>query len=642
MVVSHHSSHFRPSAIIACQERGVGSILWRTVVNKNWMIRGKHSIQSLDGLFSNGREMRVRYLFPRSGSLGASLKRYRTLFSRHRLASDRRVIGLLSLVLLVMLVGCDIPARPPLKPEDLESMGVITGRGTQPADPSDVEVYEATDMQFDKDWETWDAYFVNNRQVGWNHVVAEVIRDSDVENLFGSDPEDGDRKVRYRLENVLYVRQGNALTRQRVDQTSTESSTGRLLNFDSTLTVGPVVTRYVGRFDKGKLMVETIRGSVRSTKAVSWDASCRGLVAIEQSLRANPLLDKGDGRTLRILLPGEYELASARLRCSGLASVPLMDGSMAELIEINYEIQIDNRAPTFSTIWTDKSGAIVRTFSPDQKMLSYRTDEATVKAGMQKSGIPDSGDPVAVSVAGSIERSEEAIRLALELSTSKAAADSGVSLEFDPAPGQWLRDKSDQTLQVLISRIESGKPPNGFRSFALEPGDGDSNPTYFITSGDPLVRRFAGAAVGTGDLSNREAALALTRTTNQLIEKSPAPTGLVSASDVVRDAMADSTGQSILLAAMLRSRGIPARIAIGLKYEPSDPKRMVYRAWTMAHVDGTWMHLDAIDGGEAAADRLILSHTDLASRDEYRAFIPFLESIGRIRIELLRAEFPKG
>jgi transglutaminase-like putative cysteine protease len=110
---------------------------------------------------------------------------------------------------------------------------------------------------------------------------------------------------------------------------------------------------------------------------------------------------------------------------------------------------------------------------------------------------------------------------------------------------------------------------------------------------------------------------------------------LTKASDVAFDSVADATGRAVFLAALLRARKIPSRLAIGVKYLPGDPNRMVYHAWTLAHVDGDWLQLDVDEGGPAAADRLIFSTTDLSGGKEYDAMLPFLEAIRRIRIEIV-------
>ncbi len=530
--------------------------------------------------------------------------------------------------------GCDIPKRPPLVPADLadsrEAAGSPTTNGaadaTSPAfagvSSTAPETFEGPIESFNGNWETWDLYYIGDQPVGYNHVRAEAVD----ERRAGSE-------VRYQVDNVLYVNQGKARTLQRLMQTSSETRDGALRTFESQMHVGSVVTRFDGNVDDGQLTIQMTRGSSPSTRTIPWNSNYRGLVAIEQSLRRKPLLNKDETRSLKLLLPGQYAMATARLRCSGKASVPLVDQKLAELTEINYEIQSDGQMPSYSTIWIDSSGAIVRTFSPGFNLVSYRTDAKTAA-----DAIKGQQDVVALAVTGTFERPSDAKRLAIMVAPNASAKQANLPLGIEAYPGQLVRDMGDGTYQVLLSRNKE-VPPQGFRTSDLEPQFGDSGPNHFIDSGNPLVSRFASAAVGARELSQQDMAVELARTVYSLIGPLETPRGLVRASDVARDGVGDSTGRSILLAALLRSRGIPARVAIGLRYNAGPPQRMVYQMWTMAYVEDHWINLDATEGIAAPPDRITFSTTDLSGGKEYNAFLPFIKAVSRIDVNILRAQY---
>jgi transglutaminase-like putative cysteine protease len=340
---------------------------------------------------------------------------------------------------------------------------------------------------------------------------------------------------------------------------------------------------------------------------------------------------KNETRTLKLLLPGQYQLATARLRCSGKASVPLMDGTPAELTEINSEIQIGENQPNYSTIWTDADGGIVRTFSPALRLVAYRTDEATATS-------IDGDDLVAVAipVKGDFARPSEATRVTFKI-TIAATSDAENPSELKPVPGQYVR-AGDGFYQLLVSRQEESDL-TGFAASQLAPSDADRQPNHFVDATTTLVRRFADAAIASSDMSDREVAEELTRTAHRLIAEKRDPSGFSRASEVARDGVGDSTDQAILLAALLRARKIPSQLAIGIKFSPGEPNRMTYHAWTLAHVGGDWLHLDATDGSVAAADRVALLTTNLSGGNEYKALIPLLDVIGRIEVEVLRAQY---
>ncbi len=182
----------------------------------------------------------------------------------------------------------------------------------------------------------------------------------------------------------------------------TETNDGRLLSFDGGVSVGPATTRFSGSVAEGELKVETRRGGSRTTETMPWNPTFRGLVALEQSLRQRPMQTKGEERTLKMLLPGRYELATASMRCVGLASVPLLDGELHELIEINCEMKTEDGATAFSTIWTNREGEIARTHSPGLQLIAYRTDRETATSF--------EGNDQVVAVAAGDRRNQRASR----------------------------------------------------------------------------------------------------------------------------------------------------------------------------------------------------------------------------------------
>ncbi len=126
-----------------------------------------------------------------------------------------------------------------------------------------------------------------------------------------------------------------------------------------------------------------------------------------------------------------------------------------------------------------------------------------------------------------------------------------------------------------------------------------------------------------------------------MVRRSDYAQGFRPASEVARDGSGDCTAHSVLLAAMLRARGIPARVAVGLVYVPaSDRPRMVFHMWTLAYIEDRWVHLDAtLTGGYAAADRITLGTHHLGDGNEYECVAPVIGAIGRFDIEILNATY---
>ena len=82
---------------------------------------------------------------------------------------------------------------PPLDPSDLviESEDVVEPTAQE-------EQHESPLREFPGPWETWDAYFVDGKQIGYSHVLAEPV----------SAMPDSD--IRFELENQIFLSQGRS------------------------------------------------------------------------------------------------------------------------------------------------------------------------------------------------------------------------------------------------------------------------------------------------------------------------------------------------------------------------------------------------------------------------------------------------
>jgi transglutaminase-like putative cysteine protease len=211
-----------------------------------------------------------------------------------------------------------------------------------------------------------------------------------------------------------------------------------------------------------------------------------------------------------------------------------------------------------------------------------------------------------------------------------------------PGPGQFVRGTPTGETEVLVSRQKENL--RDFVSDEPTPVREDRLPNFFIDSQSDLVQKFADAAIDNRELSEPEIARELTGTANRMVNFNAESCGLAKASEIARVAEGDSTKSAILLAALLRAKKIPARLAIGLRFEPGstgsdDRSRMVAHVWTIAYVGDRWMHLDTFEDSQAGADRLLIATTNLSEGTENDSFNALLTSAGRMQIEILAAKY---
>ena len=116
-------------------------------------------------------------------------------------------------------------------------------------------------------------------------------------------------------------------------------------------------------------------------------------------------------------------------------------------------------------------------------------------------------------------------------------------------------------------------------------------------SDDPEVRALARRATSGSGPSASGRAEALRSAVFRHISRKDLASGFATASEAVRSRAGDCTEHAVLLCALLRADGIPARVATGLLFVPdAGTVRDAYgwHMWTQALIDGRWVDLDAV------------------------------------------------
>ncbi len=171
-----------------------------------------------------------------------------------------------------------------------------------------------------------------------------------------------------------------------------------------------------------------------------------------------------------------------------------------------------------------------------------------------------------------------------------------------------LPDAGGQTTSV----IERGERVTVRRGGSTPAPTGDAlkeflEPSQMCDTNDARLKALAKRALrGKDGASTAERAEALRVFVLEYIERKDLGSAFVSASDVARSKSGDCSEHAVLLAALLRCAGIPARGATGLVYADSfagGKHVMGWHMWTQAVIDGAWVDLDAtrpdcpFDGG---------------------------------------------
>jgi len=408
---------------------------------------------------------------------------------------------------------------------------------------------------------------------------------------------------------------------------STETPEGRLLVCESVIAQGSTTMATTGRVIGDKLQLQVTTSGKTTTAAVPWSSEYGGYYALQQSLSRSPM-KPGQTRTIRGLEPGTAQVSTTRLTARNMEPVKLLDRT-AELLRIDSTTTLDGQTIPGS-LWTDGDGEILKSRTDMLAIEMFRTTkEEALKAS--EPGKLDLAASLAIPVNRVLERphATKRVRYRMHLDGGNPA---GV---FASGPSQKVQPIDPHTAEVTVFALRLGQPAGNPGAKEDPPTAADREPNNWIQSDHPKIVAAAKEAVG--DLKDPwQVAVALERYAHGRIRRPGFSQAFDTALDVLESGEGDCTEHAVLLAALARARGIPARVAIGLVYYK---QTFLYHMWTEMYLEGRWIPMDATlaQGGIGAA-HLKLVHTSLQGASALSSFLPVAQVAGRLKIEIMEAE----
>lgn len=523
----------------------------------------------------------------------------------------RAAVGLLA-VLALLACGCskgepaNAPAAASSKPASVSTPAVA------PPNTADQSVTSETPPEGG----TWYVCLIGGSRVGYERTAVTTFA------------RDGRELVRVeRLSHMAIKRSGQQIELD-VQFTSIETSDGRLIEFAGELSQGPLPMHMAGRVAGDTLKIETITKGKTETSSIPWSAEYGGFMAVEQSLARKPM-QPSEKRTVRALLPGFNLLGTTELVARGYEPVKLPTGTH-DLLRIDTTTRFPTGPPLAGITWTDRTGEVFRSRLEAMGIESYR---ATRAEALEETGPVeiDLVHDVKVEVARPLPSPHETKRVRYRVSLD-GGDPAGV---FVSGPSQAVKSIDPHTAELTVFAIRPDSPAGNPDAVDDPPTDDDLKPNNLIQSDYPAIVAKAGQAAA-DKKDPWPAAVALERCAADTITRSGYTQAFATAADVIDTGEGDCTEHAVLLAALCRARKIPARVAIGLVYID---QAFYYHMWTEVYVRGRWTPLDATrpHGGTGAA-YLKMAHSNLHGGSALSSFLPVLEVIGRLKIEILEAE----
>lgn len=475
--------------------------------------------------------------------------------------------------------------------------------------------------------EQWMACYIQQRQVGYMHLVTEAVM------------VDGQPRRRYRYQDSLTMQRFDNTTAVSTRLETLETTGGSLLSFRSEVMAGPSAMVTQGEQRDGQMRLSVQTQGRKEQHAIAWQEDWGGFFADQQTLLDKPL-KPGQSRRLKALLPVVHQLGDIQLKAIGYEATPLLEGSRQLLrIEVTTEL-----GPTRlrAIVWTDERGQVWKSQDLQVNLVAYRTSREEAMRPTSGGGF-DLGSDTIVRVDRPLPQprlTTEAVYRA-RLGDAEAAeaadpADDAIARLFVQDAAQSVKLLGAQAAEITVRAIRPTQPEK-LAEAATGPGEAERSPGSLIQSDDPLIREMASAAAG-DDADPWSVACRLERFVKSTVQLKNYSTAMATAAEVARSREGDCTEHAMLLAALCRARGIPARVALGLVYYPP-AQGFAYHMWTEVWIEDRWIGLDATLGdGGIGADHLKLIVSALQGAHAYADLLPIVHAIGHLKLEVLQVK----
>jgi Transglutaminase-like superfamily len=461
--------------------------------------------------------------------------------------------------------------------------------------------------------EAWDVYYIGSDRLGYGFTRWRAA------------PDDAELIAEGMLR--LSVKRFGDVTVSEVKMSVVETADGTLRSFRSDARLGPAPNIVTGRVVDGDLEMTNESGGQVRRSSIPWPQGASGYFAVDESLLRRPMRP-GERRTLQSLVPIFNQVAEIELRAITLELTELLEGPR-ELLRIETTTTLPGAAGIEGVLWTDSQGEARKSLIKSLDQIVYRTtrEVATGAAGAKEM---DLGDRSLVTLARPIPDAHRARQIRYGVSID----DADPARLFVADLGQHVTSTGPHSAAIVVRAVRPDDPPPGAAASAhATAGDDDRQANSFIQSDDPRVIAMAREAAGQ-ETAPWPTAVALERYVHQRVAVKNYSQTFASAAEVAESLQGDCTEHAVLLAALLRARGLPARVAIGLVYSPA-AQAFAFHMWTEVFIVDRWIGLDGTLGlGGIGAGHLKLAVSNLKEATAFASFLPVAQVLGKLQIDV--------
>lgn len=484
--------------------------------------------------------------------------------------------------------------------------------------------------------ETWQAAYFEGLKVGHMHTLVKQTGTGD------------DVRIHTHRTMQLVIKRYESVMPITLEQTTVETKAGKILSLGMTQQLAKdAKVVYAGEVE-GDHVVVKVNGAAGGK--LPYDAASVGLYAQEVFFRAKKVKpgDKLSVVSYEILLGGPITIRAEvkdKEKVDRLEAKKTKDGKVEIVREPVTLLRVES-TPDPVTVGGQKIQLPARTVWLDGTLMPARelfempgigaivvyttTKEAALKDGVAPDRLPDFGLNINIPVRQTIDdpyRTTEA--------TYRVTWKTKLDKVFAEDDRQKVEGVTDKGLELTVTaQREPGTNPA-----AARPGAEYVESNTFIDSGDPGIKALA-RKVTEKTADPWKQAVRIERWVHENMKRTTAA-GFPNASVIAKNLEGDCRQHAMLMVALCRALGIPARTAIGLLYvrEPGASPFFGFHMWGEVWVNGKWVALDPMIGeGGVGATHLKMGDHSWAKTATLAPFLPIQQALGKLQIEVVRSK----
>ncbi len=491
------------------------------------------------------------------------------------------------LVLLALAVGCS-----------------DSGASDSSAPPPECDVYDVLHMK--------------DSRLGYRHMTIRYEERS------------GEKVLLAEESQRLVLKRFGQSTRVEIHYQTVETLGGTLREIQSEMTTGTSTVKTSSRLVDGQFETEVTTEGKKTRASIAWSDEYGGPLAPEMSLMRRPM-KPGEQREVKCWDPMTNRIITVKMTAKETESVKLLDETK-RLLRVEVVLHHPGGTKIPGTVWCDEKGQTQKQHWVPMQMVYYRTTKAVAMKGDGTAEV-DLGEASIVRVASRLARPHDTKRVRYRLTL-----DGGDPAKaFTAGPSQQIKSTGPGKAELIVYAVRPGQEGGNTNAPADKPTDDDLKPNNLIQSDYPRIVAAAKGAAG-NEADPWKIACKLERYVNQQISLKNFSQVMATAAEVADNPVGDCTEHAVLLAALARARGIPARVAVGLVYMQGR-QSFGYHMWNEVYIDGRWIPIDAtLARGGIGAAHLKLVHANLKGVSPMSVFLPVANVMGRLKIEIVEAE----